>query len=685
MPSLRYLLLALLPITSSAFAEERIETFEFESQSAYGPLGNSQNGQIQISLPPGCEIRKLEFLNMHLTVFPPSWASEAGIAVEESNSQYTQHFFFGADSSGMFGPEDLSVTWPDGIYVLHSGSLQIEFIDSYQDPDIPWQCRWTGGGSFNDPFVVEATIYLVTGACCIASTNSCLQASQEECDNQGGVYLGDLTDCIDGGCDCDDPCGQPNCEAFDPCDTTCPQFDLCLCDPWDNECENCSLPNVLCVPGEYATIQEAVDAAYDGDRILISPGNYAGFDLGKPVLVSGIRSAGERPFITPGSCMTVTNGGVLEYLEVEFNGANCSPSGYGFVDGGFISDMSGTIGHVRDCIAHNGTGAGWWASIEFDNCQFLGTFPSTAFHSRLGDLEVNNSLICGLTGILAYTFDNSCVDFTNCLISVNTGNYGDSCFTNCEFFDDCPNSDCNENGIWDGIDIGDGTSQDCNANEIPDECDTSSGYSFDCDQDLVPDECEPDCDSDGFIDDCDSEGDANGNGIPDNCDPDCNGNGIPDDLDIQFGISNDCDADGSPDECQLNDGTATDCDEDGTLDHCQISGDPTVDCDLDSVIDTCAIANGTVDDCNDNNIPDSCDIANGGDSNGDGIVDECECSADIAGPDGPGFPDGIVSTDDLLTVIGYWGSAQPNGDINGDGIVGTDDLLAVISAWGPCE
>ena len=176
--------------------------------------------------------------------------------------------------------------------------------------------------------------------------------------------------------------------------------------------------------------------------------------------------------------MTVTNGGVLEYLEVEFSGSTCTPPGYGFADRGFISDMGGTIGHVRDCIAHNGTGAGWWAAIEFDNCQFLGTFASTAFHSRLGDLEVNNSLICGLTGILAYTFDNSCVDFTNCLISVNTGNYGDSCFTNCEFFDDCPNSDCNENGIWDGIDIGDGTSQDCNANEIPDECDTSSGYSF---------------------------------------------------------------------------------------------------------------------------------------------------------------------------------------------------------------
>ena len=128
-----------------------------------------------------------------------------------------------------------------------------------------------------------------------------------------------------------------------------------------------------------------------------------------------------------------------------------------------------------------------------------------------------------------------------------------------------------------------------------------------------------------------------------------------------------------------------DCDANGLMDDCEIEDEPSLDCDLDGVLDSCAIADGSVDDCNENGIPDSCDIANGGDADGDGYLDECECDADIAGPDGPGFPDGIVSTDDLLTVIGYWGSAQPNGDINGDGIVGTDDLLAVISAWGPCE
>ena len=128
-----------------------------------------------------------------------------------------------------------------------------------------------------------------------------------------------------------------------------------------------------------------------------------------------------------------------------------------------------------------------------------------------------------------------------------------------------------------------------------------------------------------------------------------------------------------------------DCDANGLTDACEIEDEPSLDCDLDGVLDSCATANGSVDDCNENGIPDSCDIDNGGDADGDGYLDECECDADIAGPDGPGFSDGIVGTDDLLTVIGYWGSSIPGGDIDGDGIVGTNDLLAVIAAWGPCE
>lgn len=58
------------------------------------------------------------------------------------------------------------------------------------------------------------------------------------------------------------------------------------------------------------------------------------------------------------------------------------------------------------------------------------------------------------------------------------------------------------------------------------------------------------------------------------------------------------------------------------------------------------------------------------------------CPADITGS-------GSVDVDDLLAVVGAWGSCPPPGDkcpadIVKDGAVNVDDLLAVISAWGPC-
>ncbi len=81
--------------------------------------------------------------------------------------------------------------------------------------------------------------------------------------------------------------------------------------------------------------------------------------------------------------------------------------------------------------------------------------------------------------------------------------------------------DCNNNGVPDSCDLGDGVSDDCNGNSVPDECDTAFGDSLDCDEDSVPDECEPDCNENGVADDCDiADGtslDIDGNGIPDDC------------------------------------------------------------------------------------------------------------------------------------------------------------------------
>jgi len=57
--------------------------------------------------------------------------------------------------------------------------------------------------------------------------------------------------------------------------------------------------------------------------------------------------------------------------------------------------------------------------------------------------------------------------------------------------------------------------------------------------------------------------------------------------------------------------------------------------------------------------------------------DDC-FAADVTG-------DSIVNVDDLLAVVGYWGSSLPGGDANDDGIVDITDLLAVIGNWGSCE
>ena len=47
--------------------------------------------------------------------------------------------------------------------------------------------------------------------------------------------------------------------------------------------------------------------------------------------------------------------------------------------------------------------------------------------------------------------------------------------------------------------------------------------------------------------------------------------------------------------------------------------------------------------------------------------------------------DGVVNVNDILAIVGSWGSSNSNNDLDGSGIVDTGDLLAVIGTWGPCE
>lgn len=67
------------------------------------------------------------------------------------------------------------------------------------------------------------------------------------------------------------------------------------------------------------------------------------------------------------------------------------------------------------------------------------------------------------------------------------------------------------------------------------------------------------------------------------------------------------------------------------------------------------------------------------DRNLDGILDSCQCLADISG-------NGIVDGVDLAFVLGSWGvgGGKAGADINGDGVVAGEDLAMVLGAWGAC-
>jgi len=66
------------------------------------------------------------------------------------------------------------------------------------------------------------------------------------------------------------------------------------------------------------------------------------------------------------------------------------------------------------------------------------------------------------------------------------------------------------------------------------------------------------------------------------------------------------------------------------------------------------------------------------DNGGNTVAEECvSYCPDISG-------DGSVDMDDLLIMLAAWGTDDPAADLTGDGTVDMDDLLVLLGAWGPC-
>ncbi|MCZ6654434.1 MAG: FG-GAP-like repeat-containing protein [Planctomycetota bacterium] len=92
------------------------------------------------------------------------------------------------------------------------------------------------------------------------------------------------------------------------------------------------------------------------------------------------------------------------------------------------------------------------------------------------------------------------------------------------------------------------------------------------------------------------------------------------------------------------------------------------------------VFDGTPADCNDNGIPDMEEILLDPslDADGDGGLDECDCTGDLDGS-------GDVGAFDLALLLGAWGPCEDcSADLNGDGQVGAFDLALLLGGWGSC-
>ncbi len=142
---------------------------------------------------------------------------------------------------------------------------------------------------------------------------------------------------------------------------------------------------------------------------------------------------------------------------------------------------------------------------------------------------------------------------------------------------------------------------------------------------------------------------------------DCNRNGVPDYVDIATGTSADTDGNGVPDTCEdcngngvpdgtdIASGTSPDCNANGVPDPCDLAAMTSSDCNRNGMPDECEfadcnencvpdstdVANGTSDDCNSNTVPDECE-----DCNANGTADECDIDTGHSDDlDGNGTPD----------------------------------------------
>jgi hypothetical protein len=145
---------------------------------------------------------------------------------------------------------------------------------------------------------------------------------------------------------------------------------------------------------QFQTVQEALDAAQTGDRILIAPGTYAaGFRVAKSVSLIG---SGQAETTLSGGQVAVT---IAAGVTVEVDGLTISDGGdTGLVNGGTLTVTDSTVANSR-CASRNGPACGVWNA---------GTL--TLLHSTVrNNVNVNGSDVGGIKNDGQLTMRDSAV------------------------------------------------------------------------------------------------------------------------------------------------------------------------------------------------------------------------------------------------------------------------------------
>ena len=411
-------------------------------------------------------------------------------------------------------------------------------------------------------------------------------------------------------------------------------------------------------PADFNNIQAAVDAASDGDEILVMPGTYTG--TGNRVVDLNLGNSGQSLTLrsTKGPFATIIDG------QNNRGGLLCRTDGDlvidGFTitrcfdqDGAGMSNMSSA--EVLNCIfsdnvaeddggaVRNGTWQGnneFWLPT-FTNCSFVdnstgmwggamksgGPITVTLVNCTFENNSANVQTTWASGGAIANASNNmiieGCTIQNNFAIVTGGGIYKSETsggYTNISNTVICNNLPNQISGPW--YDEGGNTIENTCVIDDPDGDGDGVGDSIDNCYLYNPDQA--DCNGNGIGDICDladfTSYDCDQNSVPDECQPDCDGDGFIDPCDNDSDVDGDgipdncepdCNENGIPDDFEIKLGIATDCNNNNIPDSCDMENDPSLDCDGNNAFDACEIESDPSLDCDNNGTLDSCELMDG--------------------------------------------------------------------------